>query len=70
MGEVEAIAEAMTPEMIHAGWQALLAFESRDFPDRAMVIDVIHAALLAAPPGWLECVENQIESLRRQSGTP
>jgi hypothetical protein len=42
----------VTPEMIEAGWGALLSFESRDFPDRAMVMDVFEAMLLAAPVGW------------------
>lgn len=43
----------VTPEMFSAGWDALLSFDSADYPDRAMVKDVFEAMLLAAPRGWL-----------------
>ncbi len=42
----------VTPEMLSAGWDALLSWDSRDYPDLAMVVDVFEAMILAAPKGW------------------
>lgn len=41
-----------TPEMVEAGWDALLNFATSDFPDRVMVTDVFRAMMEAAPRGW------------------
>ena len=41
----------VTPEMIEEGYSELLAWSSRDFPDRAMVKDVFEAMMRAALQG-------------------
>ena len=43
-----------TAEMVEEGWSALLDWDSRDFPDRVMVIDVFKAMIEAASPDWIE----------------
>lgn len=39
----------VTPEMVEAGFDALTSFDSRDYPNRAMVMAVFDAMLAALP---------------------
>lgn len=56
----------VTPEMFSAGWDALLSYESRDFPDKAMIRDVFEAVLFAAPPEWCGGAADVVRSHLRQ----
>lgn len=65
---MERAAIEATPAMIGAGHAALLSWDSRDFPDVDMVIDVFNAMLTTAPDDWFERLEAW-RSQRRISGS-